>query len=127
MSSSSWLPESATEWIDSASIELDWVSRNATNFVRAMPRLAASAARMARVPPSALTAAHSRSSVRPVAQVGDVRRGEGVDTARQREVQGGEVGGAHKVGEPLQRVAGFRRRLADPDAGLLGGQPDGVR
>jgi hypothetical protein len=50
--SRSWLPESATEWIDSASIELDWVSRNATNLVIAMPRFATSAARIALVPPS---------------------------------------------------------------------------
>ena len=51
-SSSAWLPESATECTDSASIELDAVSRNATNLVTAMPRLAASAARIALVLPS---------------------------------------------------------------------------
>ena len=36
-SSSSWLPESATEWIASASIDDDPVSANATNLVIAMP------------------------------------------------------------------------------------------
>jgi len=44
MSSSAWLPESATECTDSASIEADPVITKATNFVAAMPRLAANAA-----------------------------------------------------------------------------------
>ena len=52
-SSSTWLPESATEWIASASIELTPVRKNATNFVTAIPRLASSAATTALVPPSA--------------------------------------------------------------------------
>ena len=47
-------PESATEWMDSASIDDENVSRNAMNFVSAMPRFAASAATIARVPPPAL-------------------------------------------------------------------------
>jgi hypothetical protein len=46
------LPESATEWTDSASIELDPVSKYATNFVMAMPTFAANAATIALVPPS---------------------------------------------------------------------------
>ncbi len=48
------MPESATEWIDSASIDDDWVRRNATNFVAAIPRLAANAAMIALLPPPAL-------------------------------------------------------------------------
>src|SRR5260370_38708593 len=44
MSSSAWLPESATEWTDSASIDAEPVITNATNLVAAMPRLAANAA-----------------------------------------------------------------------------------
>ncbi len=54
-SSRPWLPESATEWIDSASIDDDPVSRKATNLVTAMPRLAASAAMIALLPPSVLS------------------------------------------------------------------------
>jgi hypothetical protein len=50
--SSDWLPVSATEWIDSASIEAAPVNRNATNLTTAMPRLARNAARIARVLPS---------------------------------------------------------------------------
>ncbi len=45
------MAESATEWTDSASMELEPVSRNATNLVTAIPRLADSAATMAFVPP----------------------------------------------------------------------------
>ena len=41
---------SATECTDSASIEADPVTANATNFVAAMPKFAASAARTARRP-----------------------------------------------------------------------------
>src|SRR5690242_12404387 len=55
-SSSTWLPESTTEWIASASIDDDSVSANATNLVTAMPRLAESAAMTARLDPPALTA-----------------------------------------------------------------------
>ena len=51
------MPESATEWTDSASIELEPVSRYATNFVMAMPRFAANAATIALVPPSVDTRA----------------------------------------------------------------------
>ena len=47
---SSWLPESATERIDSASIDEDAVSRNATNFMTAMDKLAVSAAIIALLP-----------------------------------------------------------------------------
>ena len=42
--SSTWLPVSATECTDSASIDADPVSRKATNLITAMPRLAAKAA-----------------------------------------------------------------------------------
>src|SRR5258707_15818041 len=51
MSSSAWLPESATEWTDSASIDAEPVITNATNFVAAMPRLAANAASTDLLPP----------------------------------------------------------------------------
>ncbi len=54
MSSSTWLPASATEWIASDSIELDPVTAKAPNLVIAMPVLAASAATTALVPPSVL-------------------------------------------------------------------------
>ena len=54
MSSRTWLPESATECTDSASIDDDPDTKKAKNFVIAMPRLAIMAARIARVPPSAL-------------------------------------------------------------------------
>ena len=54
-SSSPWLPESATEWIDSASIDDEPVRKNATNLVTAMPRFANNAATTAFVPPSVLT------------------------------------------------------------------------
>src|SRR5665647_1218286 len=43
ISSRAWLAESATECTDSASTELDPVSRNATNLVTAIPMLALSA------------------------------------------------------------------------------------
>ena len=46
------MPESATEWIASASIEEYRVRKNAMNFVMAMPTLANSAATTALVPPS---------------------------------------------------------------------------
>ena len=52
MSSRIWLPESATEWIASASIEENPVRKNARNLVAAIPRFARSAAMTARVPPS---------------------------------------------------------------------------
>src|ERR1700733_13607142 len=47
MMSSSSFPVSASECTDSASIDADPVSRNATNFVTAMPRLAPNAANTA--------------------------------------------------------------------------------
>ncbi len=49
-----WLPESATECTDSASIDDDPLKRNATNFATAIERLASSAATIALVPPDAL-------------------------------------------------------------------------
>ena len=54
ISSSTWLPESASECTDSASIEDEPDNRNAMNFVTAMPRLASSAAMIALVPPEVL-------------------------------------------------------------------------
>jgi hypothetical protein len=50
-SSSTWLPESATEWIASASIDEAPVTRKATNLAMAIPRLASKAAMIAVVPP----------------------------------------------------------------------------
>ena len=50
-SSRTWLPVSATEWMLSASIELDPVNRKPANLATAIPRLAMSAAMMARVDP----------------------------------------------------------------------------
>ena len=47
MISSTSLPVSATECTASASIDADPVNTNATNFITAMPRLAASAAKTA--------------------------------------------------------------------------------
>jgi hypothetical protein len=47
------LPESANECTASASMELAPVRRNAMNLVTAIPRFAANAATIARVPPSA--------------------------------------------------------------------------
>ena len=46
------MPESATEWIASASIEEERVSRNAASLSAAIPTLAKSAATTALVPPS---------------------------------------------------------------------------
>src|SRR3954451_18339838 len=48
-----WFPESATEWMASASIEEAPVSRNARNFMTAMPVFASRAATTALLPPSA--------------------------------------------------------------------------
>src|SRR5262245_1328718 len=50
MSSNSWLPESATEWIASANIEDAPVIAKAMNLDTAIPRLAHSAATTALVP-----------------------------------------------------------------------------
>ena len=61
ISSSTWLPESASEWIDSPSIDDDPEKTYATNFITAMPRFAASAAMMALVPPEVLTDRSLRS------------------------------------------------------------------
>ena len=46
------MPESATEWMASASIEENPVRKKARNFVAAIPRFARSAATTALVPPS---------------------------------------------------------------------------
>ena len=62
------MPESATEWIASASIEENPVRKKAMNFVAAMPRFASSAAMTALVPPSvdmvAILGAHRPPAVR---------------------------------------------------------------
>jgi hypothetical protein len=55
------LPASATEWIDSASIEAAPVNTNATNLAIAIPRLARNAAKIARVLPSFTPAVRWRS------------------------------------------------------------------
>src|SRR5690606_18430668 len=52
--SRAWLPESARECTDSASIDEELLKRNATNFATAIARLAARAATIALVPPDAL-------------------------------------------------------------------------
>ncbi|GAA2286344.1 hypothetical protein GCM10010149_35540 [Nonomuraea roseoviolacea subsp. roseoviolacea] len=49
------MPESATEWMPSASIDDEPVKKAATNFDAAMARLADKAAMIAFVPPLALT------------------------------------------------------------------------
>jgi hypothetical protein len=46
-----WLPESASEWTPSASIDDDPEKAQAMNFVTAMPRFALSAAMIALLPP----------------------------------------------------------------------------
>ena len=66
------MPESATEWMASASIDEAPVSRNARNFVTAIPVLARSAATTALVLPSVdmrgrlpVTAGAAQSLTRP--------------------------------------------------------------
>ncbi|GAA2214349.1 hypothetical protein GCM10009850_098140 [Nonomuraea monospora] len=49
------MPESATEWMPSASIEEDPVNAAATNFATAIAKFAVKAATIALVPPLALT------------------------------------------------------------------------
>jgi hypothetical protein len=53
------LPESATEWIDSASIDAEPVITNPTNLATAMPAFATNAAMIALVPPPVDTALSS--------------------------------------------------------------------
>ncbi|GAA3130990.1 hypothetical protein GCM10020001_061300 [Nonomuraea salmonea] len=54
-SSSTWLPESATEWMPSASIDEEPVKTAATNLATAIAKFADNAAMIALVPPLALT------------------------------------------------------------------------
>ncbi len=73
-------PESATEWIASASIEDDCVSANARNFVSAMPVFASNAATTALVPPSVDMAAGYPTPV----GVEPLRRRRAAGTPRRR-------------------------------------------
>src|SRR5215207_5395873 len=120
MSSRPWLPESATECADSASIEDEPVMREPMNLATAMPTFAASAATMALVPPEELMSASSCVSVLLVhAGAGgepDVRRGE-VEQRDQR---------AQPADQPGVLLGGD---LADADAapGAVGEQLVGQR
>src|SRR5215469_11238188 len=96
MSSSAWLPESATEWTDSASIEADPVITKATNFVAAMPRLAANAAMTVLRPlPAALCSVLmiAYAGARPTERLALGRIARLVDE-HDRDVV------AHRVGQP---------------------------
>ncbi|GAB2916930.1 hypothetical protein GCM10027203_15700 [Nonomuraea fastidiosa] len=55
ISSRTWLPESATEWMPSASIDEEPVKNAATNLDTAIAKFADNAAMIAFVPPLALT------------------------------------------------------------------------
>src|SRR6185369_7762992 len=106
--SRAWLPESATEWIDSASIEDDPVNRNAANLVTAMPMLAPRAARIARVPPPALNGFPPQRTVRG-SSAGELLhlldRGDGgrIQSVGQGEVDRGEVRHGNQRRQPFQR------------------------
>src|SRR5580692_3736598 len=98
--SSTWLPVSATECTDSASIDADPVSRNATNLITAMPRLAANAASTARI---------SRQETRtwlldPGLKVLDRHALTRVDPGRDGQVDARVVGQLDDAGQPHQRV-----------------------
>src|SRR5215468_8761387 len=113
MINSTWLPESATEWIASASIDEEPLSPNAMNLVAAMPRLAPSAARMARVPPELLNPGqllHLRYR----------RHRHRLEAVPEGEVDRGEVGHRDQRGEPLQRRAALRGEHGQPDAAPFG-------
>src|SRR3954465_9262996 len=97
--SSPWLPESATEWTPSASIEDDPVMANAMNLMTAMPRFAPSAAMTALLLPPELISA--LSSVRPL---GRPRR-PGIEPPPEGQVGRGELAEGRRGREPGQRVA----------------------
>ena len=54
------MPESATEWIASASIDAEPEKNHAMNFASAMPMFARNAAMIALLPPDALMTANPR-------------------------------------------------------------------
>ena len=107
MSSSTWLPESASEWIDSASIEREPVSRNATNLV---DRDAEVRRERRDDRPGAALGAHSaplqRVRSRRSATCGEV---SGSTPPAEREVDGGEVGQRDQVA-PAAPAGGRRPR-----------------
>src|SRR5690349_7272952 len=100
MSSSTWLPESASECTPSATIDDEPVNAAATNFDTAMPRFAARAAMIARLPLSALTSRAPRGSCHALLQVGDVGRRGGVEPEPEGEVHRGEVGQGDQPRQP---------------------------
>ena len=55
---------SATEWIDSAIIDVEPVTRNAANFATAIPRLARNAAKIARRARARWLSLHSGVTIR---------------------------------------------------------------
>src|SRR3954452_9380797 len=132
MRRSTWLPESATEWMDSASIEAEPLIRNAPNLVMAMPMFAPSAAMIALVPPSLLIGASragsswARLAPDTVAQVRHVRRRQRVEAGPEGEVDGGEVGQGDQPGDPGEAVLTGRAQLGDPYAAGDSGVPDDV-
>src|SRR3954451_20234631 len=78
ISNRTWLPESTTEWIASASIDEERLRAYATNLVAAIPRFADSAAMTALLlPPAATSSPHDRHYDRPnfPGIVGSTRRG----------------------------------------------------
>src|SRR6185312_3883503 len=121
--SSPWLPESATEWMASASIDEDPVRKKAMNLVTAMPRLAARAAKIAFVPPSVLTSPSLRSGDdrqgcvhdarlpryapdlswrNQILHLGHSRDGHRVEAVGKTKVDRGEVRDGHERGQALQ-------------------------
>ena len=138
-SSRPWLPESASEWTPSASIDDEPLNRNATNLAAAMARLALSAATMALVPPDALmevpsslrrspcggrsgpwpdlAAAHCRASGDDGGAEHRARTGQFGRFAR-----GYEDGGAAESGSAVRRPRGLARRA---QAGSAGSAPSG--
>src|SRR5262245_13411761 len=117
--------------MDSASIDDDAVSRNATNFVTAIPMLAASAARIALVPPAVLTrptpvdVPHCPlwSSAGELLHLVDRWHGGRIQSVREGQIDRREVGHGDQRREPLQ----WRAALG-PDLGAAhtttGGQLD---
>src|SRR5579875_1780253 len=103
MISRTWLPESATEWTDSASSDAEPVTANAANFVAAMPRFAASAASTARglLAWSGLIARRGRG-----ARLADQQHR---DVVADRVRQAASVAGADEL---LGRVVRPQRRMA---------------
>src|SRR5690606_29620094 len=119
---SAWLPESATEWADSASMEEDPVARNATNFPAAIAKFASRAAMIALVPPLALTRT-PQGSAKPILVRSELReRGDPgrIPAIAQGEVNPGIVAQTNQGGEPLQRVSALGGDLGHRHAAVLG-------